>query len=166
MHQKEKDRSQNRLCKRALRWIKLRLILRREENRRTPEKNPRSTGETNYNNSDSHAFHVLLRINMRLYPSGHPSSYNPVRPGLTWNSVVKGNALTASPNPCHPTNSTFLTIVNKNIYYQKFPNQLYSIYTTKIAQRLLHSALLHRRHLCRVTHFQLGSGRHMHASPA
>ena len=39
---------------------------------------------------------VILRINTRLYPSGHPSSYNPVRSGLTWNSVLKGNALTAS----------------------------------------------------------------------
>ena len=27
---------------------------------------------------------------------GHPSSYKPTRLGLTWNSVVKGNALTAS----------------------------------------------------------------------
>ena len=44
----------------------------------------------------SHEFQVSLRINTRLYPGGHPSSYNHVRPGLTWNSVVKGNALTAS----------------------------------------------------------------------
>ena len=37
----------------------------------------------------------FLRINTTLYPGGHPSSYNRVRPGLTWNSVVKDNALTA-----------------------------------------------------------------------
>ena len=45
-----------------------------------------------------------------------------------------------------------------------------AIYTTKIAQRLLHSVLLHRRQVThrteRVTHFQLSSGRHMHASRA
>ena len=41
----------------------------------------------------------FLTINTRLYPGGHPSSYNPVRPGLTWNSVVKDNALTASAIP-------------------------------------------------------------------
>ena len=45
----------------------------------------------------SHVFRKrFLKINTRLYPGGHPSSYNPVRSGLTWNSVVKGNALTAS----------------------------------------------------------------------
>ena len=36
---------------------------------------------------------------MKLYPGGHPSSYNPVRPGLTWDSVMKGNTLTASTLP-------------------------------------------------------------------
>ena len=44
----------------------------------------------------SHEFHILLRISTRLCPGGHPSSYNPIRPGSTWNSVVKGNALTES----------------------------------------------------------------------
>ena len=33
---------------------------------------------------------------MRLYPGGHPSSYNSGNYSLTWNSVVKGNALTES----------------------------------------------------------------------
>ena len=42
-------------------------------------------------------FQVFSRTNTRLYPGGHPSSYNdPVRPGLTWNSVLKGNVLIAS----------------------------------------------------------------------
>ena len=59
-----------------LRFFKLRLIFRREKNRRTPEKNPRSTGEINYNNSTHTRFQVFLRINTRLYPCGHPSSYN------------------------------------------------------------------------------------------
>ena len=58
-------------------YLKLRLILRREKNRRTRRKThearERPTTTT-------------------------PSSYNPVRPDLTWNSVVKGNALTASAN--------------------------------------------------------------------
>ena len=62
-----------------------------------PEKNPRSMRETmQLQQLYSHEFQVFLRINTRLYPGGHPSSYNPVRPGLTWNSVMKSNALTAS----------------------------------------------------------------------
>ena len=61
--------------------------------------------------------------------------------------VIYGNALPFT------TNATFLTIVNKNIYNKKFP--ISNMYTTKIAQRLLHTE--------RVTHFGLSSGRHMHA---
>ena len=77
-----------------LRWIKLRLILRREKNSRSTGENERSTRPT----TTTLLTWVPLRINTRLYPGGHPSSYNPVRPGLTWNSVVKGNTLTASAN--------------------------------------------------------------------
>ena len=77
-------------------YFKLRLILRREENwrtRRKPSKHRRDQLQQLY----SHEFQVFLTINTRLYPGGHPSSYNPVRSGLTRNSVVKAsNALTAS----------------------------------------------------------------------
>ena len=58
----------------------------------------------------SHKFQVFLRINTRLYPGGYrPSSYNPVRPGLTWNSVVRGNALTWRPSPV--TRAPMFTLV-------------------------------------------------------
>ena len=39
-----------------------------------PEKNPRSTGEINYDNS-IHMSPKELRVNMGLYPDVHPSSY-------------------------------------------------------------------------------------------
>ena len=40
---------------------------------------------------------LCLRSTLRLlYPGGRPSSYNPVRSGLTWSSVVKSNAIIAS----------------------------------------------------------------------
>ena len=49
----------------------------------------------------------------------------------------------------------------------RYKNSKLAIHTTKIAQCLLHSVLLHRRQVThrteRVTHFQLSSGRHMHA---
>ena len=62
-----------------LRWIKLRLILRRKENRRTRRKT----------------------LEARERPT--TTSYNPVRLGLTWNSVVKGNVLlNRIRHPCHP----------------------------------------------------------------
>ena len=35
----------------------------------------------------------------QLYSHGHLSIYNHVRPGLSWNSVVKGNTITASAAP-------------------------------------------------------------------
>ena len=44
-----------------------------------PEKNPESTGKTNYNNSTR----TSLRINTRLYPGGHPSSYCITQPHPT-----------------------------------------------------------------------------------
>ena len=66
-------------------YLKLRLILRREKNRRTRRK--------------THEARERPTTTTPLTCSGgHPSSYNPVRPDLTWNSVVKGNALTASAN--------------------------------------------------------------------
>ena len=58
-----------------------------------PEKNPRSTGETNYNSS-THKSSAFLRINTRLLlPKWSPW------PGLTWNSVVKGNYIASKPTP-------------------------------------------------------------------
>ena len=74
---------------------KLRLILRRKKTREHIEK-PSKHGKDQLQQLYSREFQVILRINTRLYPSGHPSSYNPVRLGLTWNSVVKRNALTTS----------------------------------------------------------------------
>ena len=74
---------------------KLRLILRRKKTREHIEK-PSKHGKDQLQQLYSHEFQVILRINTRLYPGGHPSSYNPVRSGLTWNSVVKRNALTTS----------------------------------------------------------------------
>ena len=50
------------------------------------------------------------------------------------------------------TNSTFPTIVNKNIYNKKFPNQLY-------IQRKSHNI----SYFYNIIHFRLSSGRHMHA---
>ena len=47
----------------------------------------------------SHEFQVFLRISTGLYSGGHLSIYNHVRPGLSWNSVVKGNTITASTAP-------------------------------------------------------------------
>ena len=59
-----------------------------------PEKNPRSTGEINYDNSihtnPKFEIHYLGCTQMFTHPTT-----DPVRPGLTWNLVVKGNALTA-----------------------------------------------------------------------
>ena len=46
-----------------------------------PEKNPRSTGEINYDNS-IHMSPKELRVNMGLYPDVHPSSYWPRPTGL------------------------------------------------------------------------------------
>ena len=49
-----------------------------------PEKNPRSTGETNYNNSTHMSSDPSSgNTDPGLYQGGHPSSYNPNRPGLT-----------------------------------------------------------------------------------
>ena len=48
-----------------------------------PEKNPRSTGETNYITLPHMSSDSCSRNNTKLYPGGHPSSYNPDRPGLT-----------------------------------------------------------------------------------
>ena len=67
------------------------LIFGREEN---PEKNPRNTGEINYDNS----IHVSpkFEIQHRWSPIQlltHPAT-DPVWPGLTWSLVVKGNTLT------------------------------------------------------------------------
>ena len=58
-----------------------------------PEKNPRSTGEINYDNS----IHISPKFESQhgaVPIFTHPAT-DPVRSGLTWNSVVKGNALTA-----------------------------------------------------------------------
>ena len=57
------------------------------------EKNPRSTGEINYDNSihTSPKFENQHRGCTQVVT--HPAT-DPVRPGLTWSSVVKGNALT------------------------------------------------------------------------
>ena len=63
-----------------------------------PEKNPRSTGETNSTHMhESQAFWESTRGYTQVV--SHSSSYNPARPGLTWNSVAKGNALTTSVLP-------------------------------------------------------------------
>ena len=59
-------------------------------NPENPEKNPRSTGEANYNNSTHMSSKFFWESTRGCGPGGHPSSYNPARPGLTWNSVVKG----------------------------------------------------------------------------
>ena len=63
-----------------LRWIKLRLILPREDNRRTQRKTLEAW-ETNYNNSICMSS-KFLTISTRLYPGGHPSSYNSIWPGF------------------------------------------------------------------------------------
>ena len=63
--------------------------------RKTAEKSSKH-GRDQLQQLYSHEFQVFLRINTRLYPGGHPTNYKPVRPGLTWNSVVKGNVLTVS----------------------------------------------------------------------
>ena len=58
-----------------------------------PEKNPRSTGEINYDNS----IHTSPKFESQhggcTQMVTHPAT-DPVRPGLTWSSVLKGNALT------------------------------------------------------------------------
>ena len=69
--------------------------------------------------------------------------------------VIYGHALPFT------TNSTFLTIVNKNIYNKKFPNQLY-------IQRKSHVCYIQSCYIAntcteRVTHFGFSSGRHKHA---
>ena len=53
-----------------------------------------SMKENNYN-SNLLTWVLSLRINMGLYPGGHPSSCNPVLPCLTQSSAVKCNLLTA-----------------------------------------------------------------------
>ena len=57
-----------------------------------PEKNPRSTGEINYDNS----IHIspMFENQHEAIPRWSPIQLQPVRLGLTWNSVVKGNVLT------------------------------------------------------------------------
>ena len=59
-----------------------------------PEKNPRSMGEINCDNS----IHMCPKFEIQLggctQMFTHPAT-DPVRPGLTWSLVVKGNALTA-----------------------------------------------------------------------
>ena len=107
-----------------IRWIKLRLILRREENQRTRRKTlearKRPTTTTLFTRVPS-----FLRINTRLYPGGHPSSYNPVQPGLTWNSVVKGNVLTTSAIRVPPL---FYYMYLLHMYLlQSFQNNTYTV---------------------------------------
>ena len=70
--------------------------------------------------------------------------------------VIYGNALPFT------TNSTFLTIVNKNIYNQKFPNQLY---IQRKSHNVCYIQSCYIADTCteRVTHFRFSSGRHVHA---
>ena len=64
----------------------------------------------------------FFRINTRLYPGGHPSSYyNPIQPGLTWNPVVKGNTLTTS--AIRAPNKMQLLYNNSTHMSSKFENQ-------------------------------------------
>ena len=59
-----------------------------------PEKNPRSTGEINYDNSIHISPQVWESTRGSTLMVTHPAT-DPIRPGLTWNSVMKGNVLTA-----------------------------------------------------------------------
>ena len=51
-----------------------------------PGDKPSKHGRDQLQQLYSHEFQFKLRINTGLYLGGHPSSYNPVRPDLTWNS--------------------------------------------------------------------------------
>ena len=69
---------------RQLRWIKLTKVDFTEGGKpENPEKNAQSTGETNYNNSTHMSFKFF-----------EFQVLTPIRLGLIWNSVVKGNMLT------------------------------------------------------------------------
>ena len=70
-------------------------ILRGKENRRTRQKTLESREKTT-TTLYSHKFQVRELTLGYTHAGCHPSSYKPVRPGLTWRSEVKGNALTAS----------------------------------------------------------------------
>ena len=88
----------NALLQAKVFYVKLlRLILEgwKPEN---PEKNPRSKGETNYDNSThmSSKFFENQHEAIPRWSPMHPAITPSVRPSLTWDTVVEVNAITAS----------------------------------------------------------------------
>ena len=85
------------------------LILRREENHKTRRKTLEARGRDQLQQLYSHEFQVIMRINTRLYPivqlypivvTHRAASYNTIRSGLTWNSVVKRQRTNPIRHPC------------------------------------------------------------------
>ena len=79
------------------------------------EKNPRSTGEINYDNSIHSESQVWDSAQMVTHPAT-----DPVRPGLTSSLVVKGNVLTVYATRA-PHFSFAWKLVPPSIFHQPLP---------------------------------------------
>ena len=107
-----------------LRWIKLRLILRREENRRTRKKNPRSTGETNSHEFFENQHEAIPKV--VTHSSGLNLEFSGERQRASYNCI------------CHPCLCLFLIIPTLNLLACKAP------YTRKRFPAFLYCSLFSR----------------------
>ena len=93
------------------------------ESKELPPYNHRSTGETKFENQH------------RAIPRWTRTSYKLVQLGLTSDSAVKDNALTAIATPCFP----YVVSRHSKVFYYIYPHILTVIY---LISKLLHTAQL------------------------